>query len=106
MPDIYYKLRNGIWIERWRVEEAFYIDHGYYPILGNETEFLVWLHGKLGKSIIASCNGNSPYLIDALIKANQKMLAVKVLCRQWNFSLAKAKEIADEAEAKIKANAN
>lgn len=100
--NLYYKKRSGIWIERFMIEEAFYLDFGYYPVFGTEIEFLIWLYDKLGKSIVEIRKGNDPYLVDALIKANQRVLAIKVLHQQFGFDLTKAREIVDEAEAKIK----
>jgi hypothetical protein len=100
--NLYYKKRNGIWIERFRIEEAFYLDFGYYPIFGTEREFLTWLYEKLGKTIMEVRKENDPYLIDELIKGNQRVLAIKLVHQQFGFDLTKAREIVNEAEAKFK----
>ena len=100
---LYYKQKNGLWIDEYDIDRAFYINFGESKAT-NEREFLIWLNDKLGKSIIEVRRENDPYLVDALIKANQKLTAVKILHSQFGFSLNKAKEIVDQAEKEMKAN--
>jgi ribosomal protein L7/L12 len=102
---LYYKQKNGIWIDEYDVKRAYYISTGkQVSIVDADKDYLVWLYDKLGNSIVEVRRETDPFFVDELIKANQRLLAIKVLNRVYGFELVKAKEIVDKAEMELKAN--
>lgn len=89
--NLYYKLANGNWVDRYEIEMAFYISTGAkYAIDGKK--FVCWLFPLLGKSILAVKKADNPELIAELLKSRQKIKAMKVYKDIHNCTLAEARE--------------
>lgn len=100
---LYYKQKNGIWIDIYDVKRAYYISTGNQTAI-IDRDFLLWLYDKLGKTIVEVRRENDPKLISELIKANQRVLAIKVVHDLHGCSLATAREIVDQLEKELKGN--
>ena len=91
MKNLYYKLANGNWVDRYDIETAFDISTGAkYPT--DSKEFVRWLFPLLGESILAVKKADDPGLITELLKSRQKVRAIKVYKDLHNCTLAEAKE--------------
>ena len=91
MKNLYYKLANGNWVDRYDIETAFYISTGA-KYTADSKEFVRWLFPLLGESILAVKKGDDPKLIEELLKSRQKIKAIKVYKDLHNCTLAEAKE--------------
>lgn len=89
--NLYYKLANGNWVDRYDIETAFYISTGAKYTTGGK-EFVRWLFPLLGKSILAVKKADDPELIAELLKSRQKIRAMKVYKDIHNCTLAEARE--------------
>ena len=96
--NLYYKLANGNWVDRYDIEGVFYISTGAkYTTDGKE--FVRWLFPLLGKSILEVKKADDPELIAELLKSRQKIRAMKVYKDIHNCTL---KEARDTIERMIK----
>lgn len=93
--ELFYKIKNGNWVRRSAIHEAFEIETGktYYS---DEKSFLCWLYPKLGKTIIAVKRSNDPTLIKELLSNGQKLSAIIVYKANHNCGLAEAKAAIDK----------
>ena len=89
--NLYYKLANGIWVDRYEIEMAFYISTGAKYTTGGK-EFVCWLFPLLGKSILAVKKADDPELIAELLKSRQKIRAMNVYKDIHNCTLKEARE--------------
>ena len=92
MKNLYYKLANGNWVDRYDIETAFYISTGA-KYTADSKKFICWLFPLLGESILAVKRGDDPKLISELLKSGQKVKAMKVYKDLHNCTLAEAKEV-------------
>ena len=91
MKNLYYKLANGNWVDRYDIETAFYISTGAkYSV--DSKKFICWLFPLLGESILAVKKGDDPELIAELLKSRQKIKAMKVYKDLHDRTLAEARE--------------
>ena len=89
--NLYYKLANGNWVDRYDIEMAFYISTGAkYATDGKK--FVYWLFPLLGESILAVKKADDPELIAELSKSGQKIRAMKVYKDLHNCTLTEARE--------------
>ena len=89
--NLYYKLANGNWVDRYEIEIAFYISTGAkYATDGKK--FVRWLFPLLGKSILAVKKADDPELIAELLKSRQKIRAMKVYKDIHNCTLKEARD--------------
>ena len=91
MKNLYYKLANGNWVDRYDIETAFYISTGA-KYTANSKEFVRWLFPLLGESILAVKKGDDPELITELLKSRQKIRSIKVYKDLHDCTLAEARE--------------
>lgn len=91
MKNLYYKLANGNWVDRYDIETAFYISTGA-KCTTDSKEFVRWLFPLLGESILAVKRGDDPELITELLKSRQKIRAIKVYRGLHDCTLAEARE--------------
>ena len=91
MKNLYYKLANGNWVDRYDIETAFYISTGA-KYTTDSKEFVRWLFSLLSESILAVKKGDDPELIAELLKSGQKVRAIKVYKDLHDCTLAEAKE--------------
>ena len=91
MKNLYYKLANGNWVDRYDIETAFYISTGA-KYIADSKKFICWLFPLLGESILAVKKGDDPELITELLKSGQKVRSMKVYRDLHDCTLAEAKE--------------
>ena len=91
MKNLYYKLANGNWVDRYDIETAFYISTGA-KYSADSKKFICWLFPLLGESILAVKKGDDPALIAELLKSGQKVRAIKVYKDLHDCTLAEARE--------------
>ena len=91
MKNLYYKLANGNWVDRYDIETAFYISTGA-KYIADSKKFICWLFPLLGESILAVKKGDDPELITELLKSGQKIRAIKVYRDLHDCTLAEARE--------------
>lgn len=102
---LYYKQKNGIWIDEYDVKRAYYISTGrQVSIVDADKDYLVWLYDKLGNSIVEVRRETDPFFVDELIKANQRVTAIKVVHNLYGCTLSSAREIVDQLEKELKGN--
>ncbi len=89
MENLYYQMKDGRYIQKRELEEAFYIQHGYYRHK-NETEFLKWLYSLLGKTIMKVVR-EYDMQVEELAKS-RPVLAVMLYRNRYNCSLVEARE--------------
>ena len=75
--NLYYKLANGNWVDRYDIERAFYISTGA-KYTTDSKEFVRWLFSLLGESVLAVKRADDPKLVAELLKNGQKVMAMKV----------------------------
>ena len=89
--NLYYKLANGNWVDRYDIETAFYINtRAQYA--DDSKKFVRWLFPVLGESIIAVKKADDPELITELLKSRQKVSAMKVYRDIHDCTLTEARE--------------
>lgn len=91
MKNLYYKLANGNWVDRYDIETAFYISTEA-NCTTDSKEFVRWLFPLLGESILAVKKGDDPELIEELLKSRQKNKAIKAYKDLHNCTFAEARE--------------
>ena len=91
MKNLYYKLANGNWVDRYDIETAFYISTGA-KYIADSKKFICWLFPLLGESILAVKKGDDPELITELLKSGQKVRSMKVYRDLHDCTLAEARE--------------
>ena len=91
MKNLYYKLANGNWLDRYDIETACYISTGA-KYTTDSKKFVCWLFPLLGESIRAVKKGDDPELITELLKSGQKVRAIKVYKDLHDCTLAEARE--------------
>ena len=91
MKNLYYKLANGNWVDRYDIETAFYISTGA-KCTTDSKKFVCWLFLLLGASIFAVKKGDDPELIAELLKSGQKVRAIKVYKDLHDCTLGEARE--------------
>lgn len=91
MKNLYYKLANGNWVDRYDIETAFYISTGA-KYTADSKKFICWLFSLLGESILAVKKGDDPELITELLKSRQKNKAIKAYKDLHNCTFAEARE--------------
>ena len=96
--NLYYKLANGNWVDRYDIERAFYISTGA-KYTTDSKEFVRWLFSLLGESVLAVKRADDPKLVAELLKSRQKVMAMKVYKDIHNCTL---KEARDTIERMIK----
>lgn len=96
--NLYYKLANGNWVDRYDIERAFYISTGA-KYTTDSKEFVRWLFPLLGESVLAVKRADDPKLFAELLKSGQKVMAMKVYKDIHNCTL---KEARDTIEGMIK----
>ena len=96
--NLYYKLANGNWVDRYDIERAFYISTGA-KYTTDSKEFVRWLFSLLGESVLAVKRVDDPKLVAELLKSRQKVMAMKVYKDIHNCTL---KEARDTIERMIK----
>lgn len=96
--NLYYKLANGNWVDRYDIERAFYISTGA-KYTTDSKEFVRWLFPLLGESVLAVKRADDPKLFAELLKSGQKVMAMKVYKDIHNCTL---KESRDTIERMIK----
>ena len=96
--NLYYKLANGNWVDRYDIERAFYISTGA-KYTTDSKEFVRWLFSLLGESVLAVKRADDPKLVAELLKSGQKVMAMKVYKDIHNCTL---KEARDTIERMIK----
>lgn len=96
--NLYYKLANGNWVDRYDIERAFYISTGA-KYTTDSKEFVRWLFPLLGESVLAVKRADDPKLFAELLKSGQKIMAMKVYKDIHNCTL---KESRDTIERMIK----
>ena len=96
--NLYYKLANGNWVDRYDIERAFYISTGA-KYTTDSKEFVRWLFSLLGESVLAVKRADDPKLVAELLKSGQKVMAMKVYKDTHNCTL---KEARDTIERMIK----
>ena len=89
--NLYYKLANGNWVDRYDIEMAFYISTGA-KYTTDSKEFVRWLFPLLGESIISVKNENAPELITEFLKSRQKIRAMKVYKNIHDCTWAEARD--------------
>ena len=89
--NLYYKLANGNWVDRYEIEMAFYISTGA-KYTTDSKEFVRWLFSLLGESVLAVKKADDPKLIEELLKSRQKIRAMKVYKDIHNCTLAEARD--------------
>lgn len=89
MENLYYQMKDGRYIQKRELEEAFYIQHGYYRHK-NETEFLKWLHSLLGKTIMKVVR-EYDMQVEELAKS-RPVLSVMLYRSRYNCSLVEARD--------------
>ncbi len=78
MKNLYYKLANGNWVDRYDIETAFYISTEA-KCTTDSKEFVRWFFPLLGESILAVKKGDDPELIEELLKSRQKNKAINLM---------------------------
>lgn len=96
--NLYYKLANGNWVDRYDIERAFYISTGA-KYTTDSKKFVRWLFSLLGESVLAVKRADDPKLVAELLKSGQKVMAMKVYKDIHNCTL---KEARDTIERMIK----
>ena len=96
--NLYYKLANGNWVDRYDIERAFYISTGA-KYTTDSKEFVRWLFSLLGESVLAVKRADDPKFVAELLKSGQKVMAMKVYKDIHNCTL---KEARDTIERMIK----
>ena len=91
MKNLYYKLANGDWVDRYDIETAFCISTGA-KYTADSKKFICWLFPLLGESILAVKKGDDPELITELLKSKQKIRAIKVYKDLHDCTLTDARE--------------
>ena len=91
MKNLYYKLANENWVDRYDIETAFYISTGA-KYTTDSKKFICGLFPLLGESILAVKKGDDPELITELLKSRQKIKAIKVYKDLHDCTLAEARE--------------
>lgn len=89
MENLYYQMKDGRYIRKHELEEAFYIQHGYYRHK-NETEFLKWLYSLLGKTIMKVVR-EYDMQVEELAKS-RPVLAVMLYRSRYSCSLVEARD--------------
>ena len=89
--NLYYKLANGNWVDRYDIERAFYISTGAKYTTGSK-EFVRWLFSLLGESVLAVKRADDPKLFAELLKSGQKVMAMKVYKDIHNCTLKEARD--------------
>ena len=89
MENLYYQMKDGRYIRKHELEEAFYIQHGYYRHK-NETEFLKWLYSLLGKTITKVVREYDMQVKE--LAKSRPILAVMLYRSRYNCSLVEARD--------------
>ena len=89
---LYYKLRDGQYAARYQIESAYYICSGKCA-LPDDSDFLRWLHSKLGNSIIEVKRANQFSLGE--LATMPRVTAIRICRDACGCTLAEAREQID-----------
>ncbi|MCM1215383.1 MAG: hypothetical protein NC548_12795 [Lachnospiraceae bacterium] len=93
---LYYKTKDGKYVDEYDVASAFNIVHGKSKI-GNESEYLKFLWELLHSTLTFEPEPT----IEKFIKAGRKIYAVKLYRDEHNCTVKEAKEIIDKMEQEM-----
>lgn len=86
---LYYQMKDGRYMERYELETAFYITHGYYAFQSDKN-YLRWLYSLLGKTIVKVVR-EYDMQVDELAKY-RPILAMGLYRDRYGCSLREARE--------------